>query len=174
MKTKIRGLRRKCNNMVMQITEQTKVFPQPHEPSGIYSGYWHLPLPVAQDFIDSAKAPFGVRRLCVQTLVNRAYHLAAIAPVGDTSTRVVVAVSLPNLWQSQIIVFFGSDYFDKFFSRNTATQTWTRLEGHRSLVREWKIQLPDGFSERGYHEEIDEPDFHQSGEIWFVGQITAG
>jgi len=173
MNTKQRGLRRKCENMVRRITEQTEVFPQPHEPNGVYSSYWHLHLPVAQDFIDSPKTPFGVRRLCVQTLVNRAYHLAAIAPVNDRSTRVVVAVDLPELWKSQIIVFFGTKYFDTFFNRNTETQRWTRLPQNRSLVQEWSISIPEGFSEHGYLEEINEEDYNHRGELWFIGQLTA-
>jgi len=89
------------------------------------------------------------------------------------STRVVVAVWTPDLWRSQMIVFFGSKYFDTFFNRNNATQRWTQLEENRSLVWEWKINLPNTFSERGYHEEINEPDFHQSGELWFIGQLSA-
>ena len=170
MKIKQRGLRRKCENMIRRISEQTALFPKPHQGSA----YWHLHLPVAQGFIDSKSTPPGVRRLCVQTMVNRAYYLATHTPAGETSTRVVVAVNVPELWNSQIIVFFGSKYFDVFFNRNTAAQRWTQLEGKRSLVRECRIQLPDGFSERGYHEEINEPDFHRSGEIWFIGQLATG
>ena len=177
MKTKIRGLRRKCLNMVTHISEETAVFPGPHWED---AGYWHLHLPIADNLIDSAKNSFGVRRLCVQTLITRAHHLASIAPVGETSTRVVVAIDLPRLFGSQIIVFFGSDYFDTFFNRDTDSQRWTPLEANRSLVREWNLQIPSGFSEHGYHEEINdlheafgEPDVKHSGEVWFVGQLPA-
>ena len=169
MKKKQRGLHRKCENMVRLISEQTEKFPKPHRKSD----FWHLHLPVFRGFIDSTSTPFGIRRLCVQTLISRAEHLASIAPVGTTQIRVVVAVSLPNLFDSQIIIFYGAEYFDTFFNRRTATQQWTQLEDKRSLMREWNIQISSDFSECGYQEEITEPDFHQSGEIWFIGQLTA-
>jgi hypothetical protein len=170
MKTKQRGLHRKCQDMVRRISEQTEVFPKPHQESD----YWHLHLPVAYGLLDSTSTPFGVRRLCVQTLVARAKYLASIAPAGEVSTRVVVAINLPELWSSQIIVFFGSKYFDAFFNRNTEAQRWTKLPQNRSLVREWSIIPPEGFSEHGFLEEIDEEGYNHKGELWFIGQLTAG
>ncbi len=44
---KPRGLRRKCENMVRLLTQQTVIFPQPHRGGA----YWHLHLLVARDFI---------------------------------------------------------------------------------------------------------------------------
>jgi len=170
MKTKQRGLHRKCKNMVRRISEQTEMFPKPHRESD----YWHLHLPVFRGLVDSTSTPFGVRRLCIQTLIARAHHLASIAPIREIQTRVVVAVSLPNLFDSQIIVFFGSKYFDTFFDRNTETQRWTQFPQNRSLVREWSIITPEGFSEHGFLEEIDEEDYNHKGELWFIGQLTAG
>ena len=166
MKTKERGLHRKCENMVRRITEQTQVFPWPHEGSG----YWHLHLPVARNFLRATNTSFGVRRLCVQTLIDRAHHLAGIAPVSKPSTRVVVAINLPELWNSQIIVFFGSSYFDTFFQRNTTAQRWTKIAGGRSLTKDWKTQVPADFSEIGYDEEIQDEDCAHTGKIWFIGQ----
>lgn len=169
MKTKQRGLHQKCKNMVRLVSEQTRTFPKPHR----NSDYWHLHLPVFRGLVDSSSAPFGVRRLCVQTLIARAQHLASIAPTDETQTRVVVAVSLPNLFDSQIIVFFGSKYFDTFFNRNTATQRWTQLPQNRSLVREWSVDMLEGFSERGYLEEINEEHYYHKSELWFIGQLTS-
>ncbi len=165
---KQRGLRRKCKEMERRIAELTEAFPQPHD----NRSYWHLHLPVYQDFIDSANTPFGVRRLCVQALVNHAHKLAAIAPPGQLPTRVVAASSLPELWASQIIVFFGAEYFDTFFDRDTDDQRWTRLPQKRSLVREWSINTPKEFSEVGYLEEVNDEDCEFVAEQWFIGQLT--
>lgn len=166
MKAKQRGLRRKCANMVRNITQQTEVFPAPHRGAN----FWHLHLPVSRALIDSANTPFGVRRLYVQTIIDHAHYLSSRAPETNV-TRVVAAVSLPGLWASQIIVFFDSSYFDSFFDRDFPTQKWTRLEADRSLVQEWALQIPAGFSERGYKEEINDTDFAFTGEIWFIGQL---
>lgn len=151
--------------MVDWLAGKTKSFPKP-----FYGrDYWHLHLYSPRNFIRSKATPFGVRRLCAQTMIDRARHLAAIAPPGE-SVRVVVALSLPDLCGSQIIVFFGSDYFNTFFSRRTETQEWTQLENN-SLIKAWNLQLPDGFSERGYLEETQDEDEVHKGQIWFIGQL---
>ena len=164
---KPRGLHRKCRNMMRSLTQQTAVFPQPHH----NNDFWHLHLPVAQNFIDAAATPSGVRRLCAQTLIDRAFYLASLAPT-ELETRVAVAICLPELWNSQIIVFFGAEYYDSFFKRDSEAQKWTTLEGNRSLAREWGLRVPDDFSERGYKEELRDGDFTLDGEIWFIGQLN--
>ena len=36
------------------------------------------------------------------------------------------------------------------------------------------MSIPEGFTERGYLEEINEEDYNRKGELWFIGQLTAG
>lgn len=164
---KPRGLRRKCGNMVRLLTQQTAIFPLPHRGGA----YWHLHLPVARNFINATATPHGVRRLCAQTLIDCALHLAFIAPT-DLETRVVVAVCLPELWNSQIIVFFGSEYYDSFFNRDSEDQRWTPLPDNIILEREWDLRVPANFSQSGYKQELRDIDFSFDGEIWFVGQLN--
>ena len=97
---KVRGLRRKCSAMIKGIEEYTKEFPQKND-----RDYWHLHLPVAKAFIDSLKTPRSVRRLCIQTLIEQTNHLINIRQDEGTFTRIVGAINLPELWDSQIIVF---------------------------------------------------------------------
>ena len=164
---KLRGLRRKCRNIVRRIIEQTATFPQAHNGAA----FWHLHLPVARDFISSDATPFKVRRLCAQTLIDSAHHLAALAPL-DGETRVVVAITPEDLWDSQIIVFFGSDYFDSFFTRDSAEQKWTMLNPNRSLQRRWNLEVPADFCGRGYQEELNMENFQSQQELWFFGQLA--
>lgn len=49
---KIRGLKRKTAQMVRHIEEETASFPVEFN-----KGYWHLHMPVAEAFIDSAATP---------------------------------------------------------------------------------------------------------------------
>ena len=86
-KKKVRGLQRKTKNMIKRIEEETNEFP-----SDFYNGYWHIHLPVARSFIDSEKTPFGIKRLCVQTLLKAAKHLIGIKPYTDEKYRVVVSI----------------------------------------------------------------------------------
>jgi len=50
---KIRGIKRKFKQMIERIDEYAEEFPTEE----FQNGYWHLHLPVAQDFIDSCKTP---------------------------------------------------------------------------------------------------------------------
>ncbi len=130
-------------------------------------------LPVDQGFIDSLKTPYQVRRQCVQTLIDRCEHLQRLKPTSDAPVRVVASISLPYLWNSQIIVFFGQQYFGTFFDRNSEDQSWTPLPESRSFVREWDLAMPASFQEKGYHERIryDEDYIHES-ELWFIGELV--
>ncbi len=149
IKRKPRGLKRKCRIMIARLLKVTRRFPEPHR----NSGFWHLHLPLAENFIDSNATPRSVRRLCVQTLLERAFHLATLAPQNEFS-RVVVVVSVHDLHASQIIVFFSEDYFDSFFVREDEKQKWLPLKPKRSLRKEWSLSLPAGFQEKGFRQEI--------------------
>lgn len=165
IKTKTRGLGRKCQAMVDRIEQATQRFPQPHTTLGC----WHLHLPVGQQFINSKSTPFSVQQLCVRTLVERAQHLVALAP-SNWETRVVVAIDSSDFHQSQIIVFFGNDYFRSFFARNSEEQHWVLLSGKGLCIR-WNLMLPSGFSERVYRREINEEDGLHKSQIYFIGQL---
>lgn len=162
---KIRGLKRKTKNMVNRIEQETIKFP-----TDFYNGYWHLPLPVAQDFISSSKTPTSIKRLCMQTLLDRAEHLISIKP--NLSFRVVVAIDLPGLWNSQIIVFSGDSHFKGFFDRNDHYQKWIPLSEERNIVSEWNLVVPNGMDCLGVREEVINEDGKLfESEYWFIGEL---
>jgi len=163
MKTKARGLKRHCRKMVRAIEDAMSVLPFAPDNGDV----WHFHLPVKRALLESHKAPFWVCRLCVQTLIDRASYLAQRAP-STQSARVVVAVVLPRLSASQIIVFFrGSEA--NFWNRNTGEQKWTPKEGR--LSSSWGLRLPSNFTECGYDEEWQtEGEIYRS-QIWFFGEL---
>ena len=79
---KVRGIKRKLYNLLARTEEHTAEFP-----THFYNGYWHLHLPVAQNFIDSNKTPKKVERFCIQTLLNRAEHLIRLKPNDKEHSR---------------------------------------------------------------------------------------
>ncbi|MCM3672031.1 DUF3916 domain-containing protein [Mesobacillus maritimus] len=165
---KVRGLKRRTNNFVNRLEANTLEFP-----TQFYNDYWHLALPVAQDFISSNKTPKKIKRLCIQTLVDRAEHLIDLKPDDHTKCRVVVAVEFPGLWGSQIIVFKGDSYFKHFFNRNHQDQKWFPLSDQRNIHTEWGLAVPDGWQITGFKEVItDEDGSRYEGERWFLGELT--
>ena len=164
---KVRGLKRKTKNMVKRIEQETIKFS-----SDFYNGCWYLHLPVAQDFISSNKTPFAIKRLCIQTLLDRAEYLVSIKPFALEKLRVVVAIDLPDLWNSQIIVFSGDSHFKGFFERNDDYQKWIPLSRERYIVSEWNLSVSKGMDILGIREEItDEGGEQFESEIWFIGEL---
>lgn len=66
---KVRGMKRKTQQIIKEMNANTQSFPEN------VSDYWHLPLPAAYDFMTSNRTPKKIKRLCIQTLLNRAEHL---------------------------------------------------------------------------------------------------
>ncbi|MCM3744311.1 DUF3916 domain-containing protein [Sporosarcina luteola] len=164
---KLRGLKRKTRNMIKRIREETSDFPL-----DFYNGFWHLHLPVAQDFIDSDRTPFGIKRLSVQTLLERANHLIEIKPTTPEKCRVVVFISFQALFDSQIIVFAGDSHFKGFFNRNDEFQKWIPLSKERNIESEWRINIPKDMKVLGFKEEITDEDGEiYKREIWLIGEL---
>lgn len=164
---KVRGIKRKSKNMINRIKENTMEFP-----IEFYNDYWHMHLPVAQEFINSSKTPYKVKRLCVQTLLERADYLIPMKPNDKEKYRVVVAINFPDLWDSQIIVFKGESYFNSFFNRNDEYQKWLLLSEERNFQKEWGLTVPNNMQISGFKELItDEDGYCYEGEIWFIGEL---
>ncbi|XKE95111.1 DUF3916 domain-containing protein [Metaplanococcus flavidus] len=163
---KVRGIKRKTEDMVNLIEEYTMAFP-----TEFYNGYWHLRLPVGQGFISSDKTPRKVKRLCIQTLLDRAEYLKELQPHDDEKYRVVVLIDLPGLWNSQIIIFKGEDYFNEFFNRDSDYYKWIPLSANRNIQTEWGLAIPDDLAITGFKEVIDDEDGYFESEIWFVGEL---
>jgi hypothetical protein len=165
---KVRGRRRRCRSMIRNIESVGRRFPVEDRPG---CGYWHFHMPVAQSFIDSPKTPHRIRRCCVQTVLDTAAKLRELKPCTEATTRVVAAIDLPRVIDSQIIVFFGDTHYSEFFCRDTDEQRWEPLPPNRSLVSEWTLNVPSDFRQRGYHERISDDDCVHEGEVWFLGEI---
>ncbi|MDP4177371.1 MAG: DUF3916 domain-containing protein [Bacillota bacterium] len=166
-KKKVRGVKHKCSSMIKSINEFTENFPQ----MNLNKGYYHSHIPVAQEFIDLSKTPQFVRKICIQTLLSRVKHLIDIKPKLDIKTRVVTCIQLPDLWNSQIIIFYGENYFNSFFERNSEYQKWILLPSNRDVLSKLGIAIPTGLSSRGYREEIIDNDCEYISEIWFIGEL---
>jgi len=79
----------------------------------------------------------------MQTLLERAYYLMQMKPNDRKKYRVVVAISLPELWGSQLIIFKGEAYFKNFFNRNNDYQKWLHLSDGRDIQKEWGLLVPN-------------------------------
>lgn len=164
MRAKQRGLRRKIDAMARRIFQLSVVRPDIAK----RLDYLDIHIPVVRALVGSKSTPARVRRLFMQMVIDRTSHFISLAQGRGPSERVVAAITLPDLWNAQIIVFFNEKYFESFINNSERT----KLDAKRSLWREWNLRLPSAFSEKGFLEEINEPDFRFRGEVWLFGQLA--
>ncbi|WP_106532470.1 DUF3916 domain-containing protein [Planomicrobium soli] len=164
---KVRGKHRKMKSLIQRIEEYTEAFPEE-----FHNGYWYLPLPAAEDFINSSKTPAKVKRLCIQTLLDRGRRLSSMKP-GKEKFCVVISVCLPDLWRSQLIIFEEDFCFEGFFNRNNEDQKWLPLPLERNLQTEWSLAAPNHFRSFGFQEVITDKEagYFYDGELWFIGEF---
>ncbi|MFE0304300.1 MULTISPECIES: DUF3916 domain-containing protein [Bacillus] len=160
-------MKRKTQQIIKEMNANTQSFP------ANVSDYWHLPLPAADDFMTSNRTPKKIKRLCIQTLLNRAEHLIDLKQNDREIYRVVVAVDLPELWHSQIIVFKGNSYVKNFFNRQDEYQTWLPLSDQRNIQKEWDLSVPQNMRTIGFKVVItDDDEVSYEGERWFMGELN--
>ena len=167
-KKKLRGIRRRFNTLEKDIVSITNTMPDPNESS---LGYWHLHLPFSQEYIDSIKTPYSIRRKLIQLSIDRVNFLIQLKTKEQSDFRVYGVISLPNLFDSQLAVIPDNTFFEGFFDRNTEDQQWIPLDKSRDIIEEWNLELPDGLMVKGYKEIIIDKDYSYQGEIWFIGEL---
>jgi hypothetical protein len=168
-KKKVRGLGRRYKTLVEDLTELTKIIPNPNE-YGL--GYWHLHLPFSQEYIDSKKTPNKLRRDIMQKLIERVNYLISIKTTEQSDYCIYAIISLPNLFDSQIVVLPDKSWFVGFFERNSKEQKWIPLDSDRNIIKEWNLVLSSDLKVRGFKEIISDDEINHVGEIWFIGELN--
>jgi len=168
-KKKVRGLKRRKEALINYISDITEHMPNPSE-SGL--GYWHLHLPFTQSYIYSSKLPNKFRREIMQILIDRVSYLKSIKSKGQAEYRIYALVSLPNLFDSQLVVYPHNSWFEGFFERDSEEQKWLPLDKSRNLIQEWELNCPSDIQIKGFKEIISEEDYYSEGENWFIGELN--
>ena len=163
---KLRGIRRRLEAFQRRLEEEVSSFPAEDRQG---CGYWHLHMPCAQSFIDHSPNETRLRKQCIESILGAAEQLKSIKPEG-VEARVVCSLAWPSLWDSQIIIFFGSDYYDRFFDRRSPAQEWTEKPAGW-LLRTFDLNIPESMTERVYLERIRDEDFEYETTLVFVGEL---
>lgn len=142
---------------------------KPYEGRGYF--HWKLALPYA--LVSGPTARPALQSRAAQVLIDAARTLADRRPPGLAGARVAAIINLPDMFGSEVCVFFDEAYFRAFAPRDDEEQTWTPVEA--SLARRWDLRLPPGFGERGFATELRDFDFGPPhvvrGEVWMIGEV---
>ncbi len=136
-------------------------------------GYFHWKIPVGRALVSGRGARLAIQSRCVQVLIDAAADLAARKPKSLRHTRVVAVINLPDLFASEVCVFFEQAYFKDFAPRDSADQAWMPIDD--SLARRWDLQAPEDFGEVGYRTVTRDIDYGSNrvdeGEVWMIGEV---
>lgn len=136
-------------------------------------GYYHWKLPMPRALVSSPMARRPVQATCAQVLIDAAARLANEKPRGLEHARVFAIIGFPDLFHSEVCVFFDLDDLAAFCARDSDDDRWT-LKPSDSLVRRLGLSLPRGFEEQGFdtfnRDNTFDPPFIEEGETWLIGE----
>jgi hypothetical protein len=102
--------------------------------------------------------------------------LSQSKPANFAHARVVAVIGFPDMFDSELCVFFDPEYFAEFCNRDSEEQRWTP-RSDQSLVDELKLSVPSGFSVRGFdtvnRDDTFDPPFVETNQTWLIGELTA-
>lgn len=124
-------------------------------------GYWHWKIPVGRALVSGKGARLAIQSRCAQVLID------------VSGARVVAIINLPDMFGSEVCVFFDEAFFEGFAPRDSEDHTWTPIDD--SLARRWNLRPPKGFGEVGYRTVTRDTDYGslrvEEGEVWMIGDV---
>lgn len=118
-----------------------------------------------------------VQRRCAQAVLYAAANLARVKPPEAATARTAAIVDYPNMFGSEVCVFFDPGYWEMFAARDEDDYRWKPLPESYSLAQRLGLTVPEGFVERGYHtwwRDDDEPPQVFENETWIYHERLAG
>ncbi len=107
--------------------------------------------------IEGSKAKYEWKRAALQQLVSAAENLIAAKPENEKEKSwVAILLCYPNLWSSEVTVFFDKGYYESFQPKDDFLST--------SISKRYDFELPSEFMELGYSISWEGED--ENGEIY--------
>ncbi|WP_165976253.1 DUF3916 domain-containing protein [Bacillus salipaludis] len=172
-KKKVRGLKRRCRNFFKYLTEQTDSLPAPKNDDPSYPSYSVLRLNFDKFFTDSKKTPNSIRKLFIQTVINRTHYLIQMRGESQKEYRIFCTFYLPNLDGAAIIILFTKNglesFYEGLFHREPEGMQLISLHQDRNIEKELGLIVPKGLGIKGFRAEDDDYINFHSYEIWLIG-----
>lgn len=159
---KERGQWRKWRALLQHINEMT-----PFTSTDDRYEHFHVP---SDPFLQHSKTSGKIKTAFCKSWLAATETFLLQKPENLPFCKVVALLKVPNLWESQIIIFYCPAYYNAFWDRKDAGQTWEPLEdGAPSFAAARNLQT--ALRERGYIETICNADGTCSRfTLWFYGE----
>lgn len=169
---KLRGMPRRLRSLKRWSESYASKFPEINSEDYSY-GYWNVKIPVHFSLVQGKQTSRDIQSYCAQALINAAYEIHQAKPANKNDIRVTCSIVLPDMFSSELCLFTSEEYFDMHTSPGVNVFGQLSLLRDRSLIREWGLKLPRGFSELGILRvcENDEGELYHS-EHWYIGEVS--
>ena len=159
-KKKVRGQKRKLKKLINNIDQidQSRAFSDRSR----QMNHIHVP---GTSWIEMPGTNGKVKTEFCKAWIRKAEELIAQKPKDVGFCKVVANIDYPDLWSSQIVIFFDEVYYKTFWDRKGPYQRWDRMDEGKSFVADRGITTE--LVETGYIETLyEESDCYRS-TLWF-------
>ena len=149
-RTKIRGIKRRLNALDRWSQSFAGYFPTKYSERK----YWNYKIPVLDILVNRPATTSRIQARCINSLIQAANHILAARPPDLSYAKVTILITYPNMFGSEICIFFKEDYVNSFFNRSDRYQSLTLLDKEKSLTTKLGVRLPEIYEEIGFEFKI--------------------
>lgn len=157
-KEKVRGIKRRLGVLDKWADSFEGYFPSEYA----QEKYWNWKLPVLDRLVGPPTTTNEIQAHCSQAILRAAKHLFEARPEEYSQAVVSALITYPQMFGSEICIFFDKDYFASFFDRNCEWESLTPINGEE-LSKSLNFDVPHPFIQSGY--------IHTTKDEW-EGEIT--
>ncbi|OUS29195.1 hypothetical protein A9Q99_08760 [Gammaproteobacteria bacterium 45_16_T64] len=157
-KEKVRGVERRLRVLDRWADSFKGCFPIEHS----NQQYWNWKLPVLDRLVGPPTTNDDIQSHCTKALLRAAAYLSEAKPKECEGAVIAVLITYPQMFASEICVFFDREYFESFFKRDGEWQSVTPVD-KLPLSNTLNFNIPSSFSETGY--------IHKTKDEW-EGEVT--
>lgn len=144
-RAKVRGIKRRLGAIDKWSESFEGYFPSEYSTEP----YWNWKIPVLDRMVEPPTATSRIQAHCAKAMLNAAQHISAAKPSQYKNAIVTVLITYPEMFSSEICVFFAPEYYESFFKRDDEYQSLVPIKG-KSLSKSLAFPIPSAFSEAGF------------------------
>jgi len=165
---KSRGQKRKLKRLLKNIAE-IKPYQDIDEINKWGFEHFHVPCSV---WLDMPKTSSKIKTEFCKAWIRKTEEILKAKPEDLQFCKVVCVLCIPDVRESQIIIFYDQKYYDTFWNRHGGYQDWSRISDDRSLMKERNIETE--LKEFGFKETLTDEDYTVVYHLWFYGEVKEG
>jgi hypothetical protein len=144
-KEKLRGINRRLKSIDNWAESFNGYFPEEYSTEK----YMNYKIPVLDRLVNTPTTTKNIQAHCLKAILKATAYIEKAKPKKLNNSIVTVLVTYPDMFSSEICIFFNEEYFRTFFERNNETEKLIQLSG-KSLAQDLEVDIPANFKEIGF------------------------